>query len=378
MSNVAYQILNTAARKGAGLQRPLILAIVALAVLLFTVISYSWTKGHSLHNLHNRLVRPSTFESEVHNSTLGFQEVFYISMPYRTDRQDAMNLLASMSDVQLKLIPGVRGEDVHEKARPDGSNLKPSALGCWRAHVDTWRHIIENNIQTALILEDDIDWDVNLKQILSKVSNQMKTNTALRLEPESEWEKYSTPYGSDWDLLFLGQCLDLAPPHLRSDLKIIYDDEDVPSLDQTAHNFRQMLRSLNVTGDDIGKKRVITPSWGPACTMGYGVTRRGAQRLLLNLSYLGLRGPVDNDMAWTFQDGKLRGYSVNPPIFNPWRVGGQKDSDNFTPNSDQSIEGSGNKAGSSSNIKNSARKALVNALALNNWADYERTNEVKE
>jgi hypothetical protein len=41
------------------------------------------------------------------NDTLGFQEILLISMDYRTDRQDALALMAAETGLKLKLIPGV-------------------------------------------------------------------------------------------------------------------------------------------------------------------------------------------------------------------------------------------------------------------------------
>jgi len=43
------------------------------------------------------------------NDTLGFQEILMISMDYRTDRQDALALMAAETGLKFKLIPGVRG-----------------------------------------------------------------------------------------------------------------------------------------------------------------------------------------------------------------------------------------------------------------------------
>jgi hypothetical protein len=41
------------------------------------------------------------------NSTLDFQEIIYLSMPYRTDRQDALSLIAGLTGLKLTMIPGV-------------------------------------------------------------------------------------------------------------------------------------------------------------------------------------------------------------------------------------------------------------------------------
>ncbi|KAK9357766.1 hypothetical protein V1504DRAFT_32580 [Lipomyces starkeyi] len=305
------------------------------------------------------------------NESLGFGEVLYVSMPDRTDRQDAMNLAASMSGLKLRLINGVDGESISLKAIPDNNakkwTLRLSELGCWRAHADAWRYVIDSNIETALIIEDDIDWDKNVHQIFQDLSYQMQ-NSTLRLVPPTDHEQTSAPYGLDWDVLIMGQCYDSAHPK-RLDLVHVYDDPNVPSRKDTEQAFLNQMESLGVKGNDVGKKRLISPAYGPICTMGYAITRRGAQRLLLNLSYLSLRGPVDMDMMWTLQEGKLRGYSVTPPPFAAWRVGGQKDSDNkHDPNLPMS--GKGNRGGWSNNIKSSARIAMVNELAMNNWMDY--------
>lgn len=52
------------------------------------------------------------------NSTLGFQRIFAISLPQRTDRQDSLALLSVLSGLEIDIAPGVRGEDVLEKTIP--------------------------------------------------------------------------------------------------------------------------------------------------------------------------------------------------------------------------------------------------------------------
>ena len=52
-------------------------------------------------------VKSYVVEPQSMNATLNFQEIFYITMPHRTDRQDAMSLLASSTGLKLKMFPGV-------------------------------------------------------------------------------------------------------------------------------------------------------------------------------------------------------------------------------------------------------------------------------
>jgi hypothetical protein len=47
-------------------------------------------------------------EQKPANATLDFQEIIYLSMPYRTDRQDALSLIAGVTGLKLTMIPGVR------------------------------------------------------------------------------------------------------------------------------------------------------------------------------------------------------------------------------------------------------------------------------
>ncbi|KAK9319885.1 hypothetical protein V1517DRAFT_265455, partial [Lipomyces orientalis] len=98
---------------------------------------------------------PSTVRlaSRAHNETLGFGGIAYLSMPYRTDRQDAMELLASVYGLNLTYIPGVDGAAIVDKAKPLHHYwLRAPELGCWRAHVDAWRYLLESDFETLLVL----------------------------------------------------------------------------------------------------------------------------------------------------------------------------------------------------------------------------------
>lgn len=57
------------------------------------------------------------------NSTLGFQKIYAISLPQRTDRQDALTLMSVLSGLEIDIAPGVRGEDVLEKTVPKVDDL---------------------------------------------------------------------------------------------------------------------------------------------------------------------------------------------------------------------------------------------------------------
>ncbi|KAK9321114.1 hypothetical protein V1517DRAFT_183005 [Lipomyces orientalis] len=310
-----------------------------------------------------------------HNSSLGFGEIVYISMPERTDRQDAMNLLADSFGLQLKLVPGVRGTDMSPKAIPDEvpEKMRPSELGCWRAHADAWRYLLESDLETLLIFEDDVDWNPNLKQTFETLSLQMQ-DSKVRLTHPSDYERKIAPYGLDWDVLYVGSCKDGGNPDFNGVVQV-WDDPDVPRAEQTSKSTLEALHNFGLSDADIGKKRVLAPAYWTLCTTAYAVTRQGAKRLLLTMSYLGLRAAVDNDMSRIFREGKLRGYTLSPPAFSQFRVGGAKDSDRV--DIGQTVEGKGNTQGRSYNIKGSARQWMVDSLKLDNWEEYRRATGAK-
>jgi GR25 family glycosyltransferase involved in LPS biosynthesis len=78
-------------------------------------------------------------------------------------------------------------------------------LGCWRSHANVWQRVIEEDVGTAIILEDDIDWDVNIHAIFEELSVQMRKGE-LREQNATEDEIMNAPYGKNSSRLG-GQCL---------------------------------------------------------------------------------------------------------------------------------------------------------------------------
>ncbi|KAK9357222.1 hypothetical protein V1504DRAFT_465280, partial [Lipomyces starkeyi] len=299
------------------------------------------------------------------NASLGFGEIVYISMPDRTDRQDAMTILADAYGLKLKLVPGVDGNKMSPKAIPDDVpiTMQPSELGCWRAHANAWRYLLETDMETLLIFEDDLDWNPNVKETFETLSLQMQ-NSRIRLQKPSDHERESAPYGLDWDVFYVGSCRDGGHPDMNHIVQI-WDDPDVVEANRLSESTRETLYHFGLTDADLGKKRVLAPAYTTLCTTAYAITRQGAQRLLLTMSYLGLHAAVDNDMSRKLRDGSLRGYSLLPPAFTQFRVGGAKDSDRVKIGT--SLNGNSNLNGKSYNIKGSARKLLTESQNINNW-----------
>ncbi|KAK9388143.1 hypothetical protein V1515DRAFT_597846 [Lipomyces mesembrius] len=349
--------------------------VLALGSVVFLIVSYVLFSdlAHPLPYAMDKTTPAPAIRrlaSRAQNETLGFGGIAYLSMPYRSDRQDAMELLGSVYGINFTYIPGVDGAEIAEKAKPLHSYwLRPPELGCWRAHVDAWRYLLQSDFETLLVLEDDVDFDANIHDIFELLSTQMQHNR-IRTTPPTEHEKKAAPYGLDWDVLYVGQCSDRSNEN-RQDLVHIYEDPNVPSRHDTFDHFVGQLQSLGIHGRNLGKMRAIAPAWSPVCTMGYAITRKGAERLILDLSYRGITAAIDIDIIRKLQQGIIRGYSITPPLFSAWRVDGAKDSDNQGLEKDQSELGAGNRHGYSHSMKTSARKKMVKILDLHNWDDVE-------
>jgi GR25 family glycosyltransferase involved in LPS biosynthesis len=92
--------------------------------------------------------------------------------------------VSDLSNLSIAVLHGVTGEEtIHSPAIPTDTKLRPAELGCWRSHVNAWKHMLESGVETALILEDDADWHVNIKEQMSLLSqNMMKFGNPLLMD----------------------------------------------------------------------------------------------------------------------------------------------------------------------------------------------------
>jgi hypothetical protein len=76
----------------------------------------------------------------------------------------------------------------------DGGLVRDEQWGSWQGHADVWRRVLNEKLETALILEDDVDWDVNIHDIFEELSRQMRKGK-LQQTAMTEQEKLTAPYG---------------------------------------------------------------------------------------------------------------------------------------------------------------------------------------
>lgn len=212
--------------------------------------------------------------------------------------------------------------------------------------------IIEKQISTALVIEDDADWDVGFRLQLENfaVGSQFLSGTPASHVPRS-------PYGDDWDMLWLGHCANQPFPGDERRVLVENDPTVTPYVHRT--NFAavpDMTRYDNTT-------RIIYPSNGGTCTYAYALSYRGAQKVLFHLSMNLYASPVDwglHDMC----DHPERGFkciSVFPQLVDTHRSAGTeaKDSDIGRPGLEPQVR----HKGMSFNIVHSTRLNVPHLIA---------------
>lgn len=295
------------------------------------------------HNGPNSLQHTVSDNHGLDNATLGFQKIFAINLPSRTDKRDGMLLASRLTGFHIEFIDGVDPAEIPRKALPHKYPaqhvLPPGGIGCWRAHMNVLAKIVEDNLSTALVLEDDADWDIRLIRQLEEfavMSNAIQSpshNDAMQSRFENLVHmqpliKSPAPYGSDWDVLLLGNCgvdIDISKPYV-----VRARDETVPDLNW-----------LKIYGDPNGARlnphpmraRLVGYALDQTCTYAYAVTQQAARRLLLDLGLERLDKPIDLMMRewcegkYPEQGSPRRCIGVLPSLFESYRKEGPGDAD---------------------------------------------------
>ncbi|KAK5070589.1 hypothetical protein LTR51_007623 [Lithohypha guttulata] len=285
--------------------------------------SYLFFTRSALFHIPDSL--PATPRVAIHdtrNRTLGFQKVFAIGFENRVDKRDAITIGSSLSEFDVDWSGGVRFADIPKKAIAetwDFNELPNSTHAAWRAHLNLLRHIVNERIQTALIMEDDTDWDWFLKDQLDAFAESAGALQETGLRPRS-------PYGDSWHALWLGHCR-LGPNSAPQDVHFLSNDITVPPVGFRHSIWRQGRIPPELFSNDT---RAVFRAHGGMCTYAYAITYEGAQKIITSLSLMADAAPFDVAMSAMCRQAHLAPfncYGIHPPIFASHRFAGSKSRD---------------------------------------------------
>ncbi|KKK18201.1 hypothetical protein P175DRAFT_0500703 [Aspergillus ochraceoroseus IBT 24754] len=295
---------------------------VGVAVLFNKQDGYQSTRG-LIHAGRTRL--ENTVFDHIGNETLGFEHVYAIGLKERTDKHDFLTLAASISGINVDWLDGVRPGEVSQKALPDrldGPNVPYTAVLCWRAHMNALRSVVENRYATALIMEDDADWDVSVRLQLREFARGVRKLTNNEKAPRK------TPYGTNWDLLWVGGCATTQERN-TTELYVIPDDPTTISVDRRGPWDDKIGPTDSWKSKhpeySIDSTRFVYRAGSGCCMYGYAVTYEGARKILAALS-LDWSVEVDTSLSdlcggWSGRE-QIRCYGVYPNIISTFKPAG--------------------------------------------------------
>lgn len=227
-------------------------------------------------------------------------------------------------------------------------------------YLDMLNRMVEENVASALILEDDADWDVRLKdqlvtfsagtRLLLEMAHQEQAFAENLSAKQRQTDAIASPYGTGWDILWLGHCGETFPERIpghheifdRASTRYTYyaieDDATLPA-SPTA------IMDTWIAGDLArhAATRWVHFSGGPTCSHAYALSQSGARKVLLALSVGGtLVEQLDNAMSRLCRDhtpwdgpgdaegppgypgARMRCLSVNPAVFSQHKPRGRR------------------------------------------------------
>lgn len=160
-------------------------------------------------NAYGQIVKSNdhTINTKMHVNNIPVNKIYLINLKRRVDRLILFNKQYDMSDmknIEYKKIDAVDGSTLNidkiplsEVAKTELQQveytgyrhrhyqLTKGAIGCYLSHMKVWKDMVDNNIDVALVFEDD-----------AKIPPNMKSIIHYTLE--------SPKIPSDWDIILLG------------------------------------------------------------------------------------------------------------------------------------------------------------------------------
>lgn len=310
-------------------------AYLLLALALCTVIFYYRSSIGITSAPGNGFGDSKTDIAGAANATLGFGGLYIVSGP-GSPRRPHLEQAAAVTELHLTIPEQVSWseDDISNFRWPNETESKigMGSAKAWLSHHLVLKAFIASGLETALIFEDDVDWDIRLRTmqvpLAQKAARTLSSATNLRAS-DYPW---GTP--SDWDLLYLGHCGDYFndlskgvgvghhhPQNLQSINHAVFEDPTMPFRTDVHPFTASLLTALRVPE----QHRMIHASQWPLCSFGYAVTRAGAQTILSTvapekedisrdlIAYDAalLSGCRDKNVPWS-----ITCYTVQPELFH--------------------------------------------------------------
>ncbi|KAG8528874.1 uncharacterized protein KY384_006563 [Bacidia gigantensis] len=275
--------------------------VVVVGLLVIFGVKTFADGRHSYPVARREQVQSIVEENPILNGTLGFQNVYVLSLPDRSDRREPLLAGANATNLTITVIDAIRDRQIPKSDYPidwstNGWVAKEGELGCLMSHLRFWRKVIYENITTALVMESDVDWDMRIKQTMVGIGRGARAIADWPFDPEPEEQPSEIssrskntsmpqprPYGDKWDLLWIGHC----GSQPQNGGRLFHFNDSSAADEDHAWTFG--------VKPDAGLRpygtRLVYHAKQQVCTTSYAVTNKGARKLERMFRYA--NGPID-------------------------------------------------------------------------------------
>ncbi|KAL4757795.1 uncharacterized protein BDW70DRAFT_163186 [Aspergillus foveolatus] len=236
------------------------------------------------------------------NSTLGFETILALS-PFPSWRTTGLLAAAQLTglNIQIPPQPPVPPEIIDAFAGlgpEDARHPNHGSAVAWVAHLDLIKYVVQSDFETVLILEDDVDWDLSIREQMVAVAEAVRRLTKAT-------DSTGAPYGLSWDVLWVGLCAETWDQEFET--QFIVDETVIPADRYVG------LGKAPVDRLPPGQRAVFY-SGAPICTFAYALTRTGARNVLLDVG-AGKDEAFDISLMNGCRERNLTCISVLPELF---------------------------------------------------------------
>jgi len=255
------------------------------------------------------------------NSTLGFGQIIAVSTKTSPNRA-TLELSAELNGLKISIPdqPQWTEDDISRLKSKKNSTLSRGSAMAWLGHLNALKWFLTQPYETALIIEDDVDWDIHIRSHqIPLTARAFHALLSRDVPPEKAPPRPSTsnfwPPTKFWELLYLGHCGDFFTAKNLSGLKHTMFPDPTMSAPKGLHvDTQKFLRPLPVPP----KHRMVHKSVFPLCSFAYAVSRATARKILRDLSHEVDAGTMAYDVR-ILEACKALGWdcwSVNPELFH--------------------------------------------------------------
>ena len=133
----------------------------------------------------------------------------------------------------------------------------------------TYSRIIAENVESALIMESDADWDLRIKETLQDVASASKRLLDWPFDAPPRPGVF--PYGDKWDIIWIGHCGAWNHDNYRI---YSFNDSSVPPED-----FEFAFAGTPKEGQHRQGTRSVFPVGSTTCTTAYAISNAGAVKM---------------------------------------------------------------------------------------------------